>query len=315
MYRNGRWYSWGVGLFLIILFSLIGDVVRAEPQFGGKVEEYIYCNCTDNYFLKVGDPHGGDFIQNSATNLKDCQPPVVGQWVLGMHTEWDERCEIRVNGACVLYAIGKTIEYYGASETAGCETGLDGDASGENGKEEMITPDGRTADGGDYDDGGPSGGPSQATQADRHLATVDGVKADGTGGAEHMITPDEQDYEGNNTEHMETADKRNYEGKNDEPIKSSGNGSGYSPAGAGKKAYGDGSVGGSVGSGGLQSPVVLGDRDEAREGVVKSVNKGYVGDELSVNRRKSSSWQMLVALFGLSLGIYFVGRAGKRVIR
>ncbi len=276
-----------VSLFFLVLSGLMlgQQVAWAEPQFGGVVEEYIYCNCTNNYFLKVGDPHGGEFIQNNATNLKDCQPPTVGQWVLGMHTEWWERCEIRVHGACVLHGIGKTIEYYGASKSGGCETGLDGDAAGE-GKEEMITPDGRTADGGDYDDGGPSGGPSQARRHDTHLATVDGVKADGSGGAEHMITPDHQDYEGNNTNHMETADGRNYEGENDEPLRHSGNGSGYSPAGGGKKAYGNGSIGGSVGSGGLQSPAIL---DSVGSNSGQTTSGGSGGGSGSGNNQNNQS--------------------------
>ena len=314
-----------INKLLIVLLAVIGwfglvefRVVWAEPQFGGVVQELIVCTCTHNEFLRVGDPHGGDngtegkYIINSSTTKEDCEQLHQGEYILGMHTENSETCRIRVNNVCVVYDSGLVIDHYGSSPS-NCDTGLDGDASGD-GKAEMITPDGRTADGGDVDDGGPSGGPSQATQHDRHLATVDGVKADGSGGAVHMETPDHQNYEGANTTHMETSDHRNYEGNNDSVLTSSGNDSGYSPAGAGRPGDGYGSIGGSVGSGGLESPVVLGDRDKIK-------SKGNDNVDLNNNvidnsdKEANDLWKLILAGLSFAMGGFFVWRAGMKLMK
>lgn len=312
-------------LAIIGWFGFVGfQAVWAEPQFGGDVSGVVACTCGDNaggYYFVVGDPHGDEnggpasYVITPDTDRRDCEPIRDGEEVLGMHNDNDEECRIQVGNACVLVGTGKGVDVYGTSKTDDCDTGLDGDASGD-GKVEMITPDGRTADGGDMDDGGPSGGPSQATRHDRHLVTVDGVKADGSGGAVHMETPDHQNYEGANTIHIETSDHRNYEGNNDRPLTSSGKDSGYSPAGAGRPGDGHGSIGGSVGSGGLESPVVLGDQDKSEQKVIsknKTLNNDIGIDEQ--NEKPNNLWRLIVAGFCFVIGGFFVWRAGMRLMK
>jgi hypothetical protein len=223
-----------IGILAVSIF-LFSGVVLAEPQFGGVVEHYMYCDCSDNYYLIVGDPHGGQYIQNNSTDLKDCQSPTIGQWVLGMHTTTTEDCEITVVDECVVFASGEVIEYFGASKLGGCDTGLDGDASGD-GKTEMITPDGRKSDG----------------DKDTHLFTSDDQDYEGSGNV-HMQTPDHQNYEGGGTNHM-TVDRRKYDGSYETVMNNSGSDSGYSNAGGGRPGWGYGSIGGSVGSLGLGAP-------------------------------------------------------------
>ena len=307
-----------LSLFLLVggaVFSLVGDV-RAEPQFGGDVSSVMPCTCGDNaggFYFEVDDPHGdgegghGRYVAPPAA-ARDCPPPADGEETLGMHKENEVACQQRIGYACVTVAVGKEVEIYGTSKTDDCDTGLDGDASGD-GKIEMITPDGRTADGGDVDDGGPSGGPSMATRHDVHLATVDGVKADGSGGAIHMETPDHQDYEGTGTTHMETSDHRNYEGNHDQPLTNSGNDSGYSSAGAGRRGDGHGSIGGSVGSGGLQSPVVLGVKDKMKEKA-----KINIKNENMNRMSRGEKTSMLLALIIFIGAGYFVFRSMSKLI-
>ncbi len=316
----------GKGGLLAVSIFLLAGTVSAEPQFGGVVQELIVCTCTHNEFLKVDDPHGGDngtegsYIINASTDKEDCEQLHQGEYILGMHTENSETCEIRVNNVCVEYDSGLVIDHYGSSPS-NCDTGLEGDASGD-GKTEMMTSDGRTADGGDEDDGGPSGGPSNATQSDRHLTTVDGVKADGSvtsgGETEHLETPDHQNYEGNGTTHMETSDHRNYEGNNDTVLTNSGKGSGYSQAGAGRPGDGYGSVGGSVGSGGLQSPVVLGNKDQRKETPKKTKSIEKVDIATSYNTQETTNKEILLKLLVVVGGIggagYFVFRSIKKVL-
>jgi hypothetical protein len=314
-----------IGLFLMLLFGINGGSVLAEPQFGGDVSGVVACTCGSNagghYFI-VGDPHGDEsggsasYVSGPNTDVRDCSSIADGEEILGMHNENDEECRVQIGNACVLVGTGKGVDMYGTSPST-CPTGLDGDASGDGGKVEMITPDGRTADGGDYDDGGPSGGPSQATQHDAHLATVDGVRYDGSGGGEHMVTPDHQDYEGSGSSHMETADHRNYEGRNDTTMKHSGNDSGYSSAGGGRKGYGDGSVGGSVGSGGLQSPVVLGDKDVKKDKIEKEIQP-KVGINRGINNttaKKGGISRMFFALLLISGAGYFIFKSLKKVLK
>lgn len=314
-----------VGIGYVGLAGL--KVVSAEPQFGGDVSGVVMCTCGSNaggtYFI-VGDPHGNEsggmesYVITPSTDRRDCDPIQDGEEALGMHNENDEECKIQIGNACVLVGTGKGVDIYGSSATDDCDTGLDGDASGD-GKTEMMTPDGRTADGGDEDDGGPSGGPSNATQSDTHLATVDGVKADGSGGAVHMTTPDNQNEEGDGTTHMETSDHRNYEGNNDSVLTSSGKDSGYSQAGAGRPGDGHGSVGGSVGSGGLQSPVVLGNKDQRKEMPKKTKATEKVDIAASYNTQETTTKELMLKLLVVIGGIggagYFVFRAVGKVFK
>lgn len=316
-----------LGVSLLVSLFFAGNVVLAEPQFGGIVEEIIICTCGSNAggkYIKAGDPHGRELIEKPGqTDVKDCGSPEMNQWVLGMSTENTEDCEqIFPIVGCIVVASGEVIDHYGQSKTGGCNSGLDGDASGD-GKSEMVTPDGRTADGGDDDDGGPSGGASNATQSDTHLETVDGVRADGTvssgGETDHMETSDGQNYEGANTSHMVIAsdNNRDYEGNNDTVMIESGNGSGYSSAGGGRGGHGYGSIGGSVGSGGLQSPVVLGEKDrreaELRKNTeieIASVTPGIGGVTNGV-----SLISMFLAVATISGSIYFIQKAGRKLIK
>ncbi len=109
-------------LVVVGWFGLVGfQVVWAEPQFGGVVEELVVCTCTHNEFLRVSDPHGGDngtegkYIINSSTTKEDCEPLQQGEYILGMHTENSETCRIRVNNVCVVYDSGLVIDHYGSS--------------------------------------------------------------------------------------------------------------------------------------------------------------------------------------------------------
>ena len=312
----------GIGYFGLARF----EVVLAEPQFGGDVSGVIRCTCGSNaggVYFEVDDPHGndtgghGEYVASPGVE-RDCAPINNGEEALGMHNENDEDCKIQIGNACVTIASGKGVDIYGSSATDDCDTGLYGDASGDS-KTEMMTPDGRTADGGDEDDGGPSGGPSQATQSDAHLATVDGVKADGSGGAVHMTTPDNQNEEGDGTTHMETSDHRNYEGNNDSVLTSSGKGSGYSQAGAGRPGDGYGSVGGSVGSGGLQSPVVLGNKDQKKEMPKKTKATKKLDIAASYNIQETTTKELMLKLLIVIGGIggagYFVSRAVGKVFK
>jgi hypothetical protein len=248
-----------VGLLAVSIFLLAGTV-SAEPQFGGDVSGVIRCTCDENaggvHFI-VGDPHGDEngnmtaYVAPPGVEM-DCALIIDGEETLGMHTDEDTECKIQVGNACILAATGKKVEYFGSSP-ATCDTGLDGDASGD-GKTEMMTPDGRTADGGDEDDGGPSGGPSNATQSDAHLVSSTGQDYGGSNNT-HMQTPDNQDYEGAGTEHM-AVDSRLYDGSNETVMTVGGSDNGYSEAGGGRPGGGYGSIGGSVGSVGLGAPGV-----------------------------------------------------------
>ncbi len=121
-----------INKLLVVLLVAVGwfwfgglQVVWAEPQFGGVVEELIECDCTNNTYIRVGDPHGGDlgtegeYIKNSSTKPYDCEPLIQGEWILGMHTENMEDCEIRVHGACVKIHEGKVIDFYGSDNCPG----------------------------------------------------------------------------------------------------------------------------------------------------------------------------------------------------
>ena len=318
-------------IFAGVVFS--SGATLAEPQFGGDVEEYLVCDprCDQLIgYVRVGDPHGGDngeeasYVVTTSTIQYDCQPlSSQTKEIIGMHIEDEETCQIQIRGVCVPVidsngneAKGKKIVFYGNSKND-CNSGLDGDASGD-GKTEMITPDGRTADGGDDDEGGPSGGSSNATQNDTHLTTVDGVKADGTG-ATHMNTSDNQDNEGSGTSHMETSDHRDYTGSGDSVFTSSGNDSGYSPGGSGQEGQGYGSVGGSVGSGGLQSPVVLGDQDQMKE---KTQKENKLMEELNItdsyNAQKTTNsevlFNLLIIVGGIGSAGYFVFRSVRKLV-
>ena len=316
-------FSW----FLLGCLFFVGNIVSAEPEFGGKVNEIVRCTCGDNaggVWMDIGDPHGGEYLEKPGrTDVKDCGSPEVEEWVLGMSTEETEDCQIRIYNVCVTVESGEVIDHYGQSKFGGCESGLEGDASGD-GKTEMITPDGRTADGGGEDDGGPSGGPSQATKSDTHLATVDGVKADGTvssgGETDHMETSDGQDYEGGGTSHMVIVSdgNRDYEGNNDTVMTNSGDGGGYSSAGGGRSGHGYGSVGGSVGSGGLQSPVVLGDRDKMEKELKRIKKEELVSDISPGIKGVANNRGMLKMLFiVMSIGGagYFVFRSMRKVFK
>ncbi len=121
-----------INKLLVVLLVAVGwfgfgglQVVWAEPQFGGVVEELIECDCTNNTYIRVGDPHGGDlgtegeYIKNSSTKAYDCEPLIQGEWILGMHTENMENCEIRMHGACVKIHEGKVVDFYGSDNCPG----------------------------------------------------------------------------------------------------------------------------------------------------------------------------------------------------
>ena len=104
------------------IFLLIGNNIYAEPQFGGTVDTLFYCDCSNNWYVKVGSPHGGEYIKNNSTQTYDCEGLSAGEWILGMSTESMEDCEIVTPTGCDVVHSGEVIEYYGSSGCGGSTT-------------------------------------------------------------------------------------------------------------------------------------------------------------------------------------------------
>ncbi len=104
-----------VTIGLVFLLGMV-KVTVASPPFGGNVEELFYCNCSNNWYVKVGSPRGGDFIkQDGVTEAYACEGLEEGDWILGMSTGETAECKVVVGKQCVVVHTGLMIDYYGTS--------------------------------------------------------------------------------------------------------------------------------------------------------------------------------------------------------
>lgn len=71
------------------------DHYTNDNVFGGKIEVSIYCRCSRNYYLKISDPKGGDFVWDpTSPQFREYQLPEVGVWTVGLYDP---------GGACIQY--------------------------------------------------------------------------------------------------------------------------------------------------------------------------------------------------------------------
>lgn len=101
--------------FLIIILTADLSYAQGGTPFGGRVTTSIYCACSNNWYLVVSSPRGGEFMyQPGQTILYEYRQWRQGVWLLGL---WSGRrnCRQPSSHGCYTMASGNLITMMGTS--------------------------------------------------------------------------------------------------------------------------------------------------------------------------------------------------------
>ena len=275
-------------MFKIIILAIIivgfvrGAVVLAEPQFGGIVEELVYCDCTENWYVKVGDPHGGDYIKNDSTETYDCEPLAQGEWILGMSTENMEDCEIEVDEECEVVHSGEIIEYYGSDNC--------GESSSES-EEESVEEENDTEE------------DSQENQEEVDISSDQDVESDSDSDSDDSDSDDSDDGD---------SESDSEDNLNSLSGLSSGIGGEDSNSGGSSEETGGSGIVGEINSSTGQTGEQVHNDGQANESSVLATQ--LVGGKKGEIKGINKLIQLIFVVIGLGVATYFIFRAIRSAI-